>query len=133
MYSAPELSVALIMAGYLLVIPSDMMSVILQQEETILILSLSTTRTCGTVTHRRPSEGLHLASSGRFMPRQTEGDFTYLPLPLFSCLLDDIVHELCGDEKQFYWNRIRFFVHYFVVTTTGPYSKSRSYLDSECV
>ena len=33
-------------ALYVLVMPSDMISVILQQEETILILSLSTTSTC---------------------------------------------------------------------------------------
>ena len=37
---------------YLLVIPSDMMSVILQQEEIILILSLSTTSTYKTQTDR---------------------------------------------------------------------------------
>lgn len=49
---------------YLLVIPSDMMSVILQQEETILILSLSTTSTFTTLTHRkRNQEVLILISS----------------------------------------------------------------------
>jgi len=39
--------------GYLLVIPSDMMSVILQQDEIILMLSLSTTSTCNTGAHGR--------------------------------------------------------------------------------
>lgn len=50
-------------AWYLLVIPSDIISVILQHEEIIFILSLSTTSTYNINTHNRVLEDLILISA----------------------------------------------------------------------